>query len=69
MAGLTTLGTIHTAVSLIAVAAGIVAIVRHKAVTSTDGAGKTYIVFTLLTALTALASSSTAASDRRTRWR
>ncbi len=52
MLGLTTLGIIHTGISLIAVAAGIVAFVREKEITSRNGVGKLYIWTTVLTCLT-----------------
>jgi uncharacterized membrane protein len=52
MYGLTTLGTIHTAISLVAVAAGIVGLVRDKRIDLANGAGKVYLVTTILTCLT-----------------
>lgn len=52
MLGLTTLGAIHTAISLVAVGAGIVGFVRDKRIDLTNGAGKTYLVMTILTCLT-----------------
>jgi uncharacterized membrane protein len=50
--GLTWLGTIHTAISLIAVAAGLVALWRWREITLDNGVGKLYAVTTLLTCLT-----------------
>ena len=53
MLGLTTLGTFHTAISLIAVAAGIVAFVRDKEISPRNTVGTVYIVTTVVTCLTA----------------
>jgi len=50
--GLTTLGVIHTAISLVAVAAGLIALIRDKQITLDNGLGKTYVITTALTALT-----------------
>jgi uncharacterized membrane protein len=52
MLGLTNLGIIHTAISLIALAAGIIALVRDKEITSRNGLGKLYIWTTIVTCLT-----------------
>lgn len=52
MLGLTTLGVIHTAISLVAVGAGIVGFVRDKRIDLDNGAGKTYLITTILTCLT-----------------
>lgn len=52
MAGLTTLGIIHTAISLVAVGAGIAGLVRDKHINPQNGAGKTYLIMTVLTCLT-----------------
>lgn len=52
MVGLTPLGAIHTAISLVAVAAGIIALVRDKQITPRNTVGKVYIVTTVLTCLT-----------------
>lgn len=52
MLGLTTLGTIHTAISLVALAAGFVALWRHRHIRWADAAGKLYVVTTILTCLT-----------------
>jgi uncharacterized membrane protein len=52
MFGLTTLGTIHTAISLVALAAGAWALVRDKAILSDTTLGKVYIWTTVLTCLT-----------------
>ncbi len=49
---LTTLGIIHTAISLIAVGSGAVALIRHGAITWYNNVGKTYVVTTVLTCLT-----------------
>lgn len=52
MLGLTSLGIIHTAISLVALGAGIVALIRDKEITSRNGLGKLYIWTTVLTCLT-----------------
>lgn len=52
MFGLTILGIIHTAISLVAVAAGIVGLARDKRIDFANGAGKTYLVATVLTCVT-----------------
>ena len=52
MLGLTPLGIIHTVLSLVAVAAGILAFIRHREIDSKPGAGRIYVVATVLTCLT-----------------
>src|SRR5882762_1114728 len=52
MFGLTQLGVIHTAISLIAVAAGLIAFFRDKEISPRNGVGKIYIIATVLTCLT-----------------
>ena len=52
MFGLTQLGVIHTAISLIAVAAGLIALFRDKEISPRNGVGKIYIIATVLTCLT-----------------
>lgn len=52
MLGLTSLGIVHTAISLVALGAGIIALVRDKEITSRNGIGKLYIWTTVLTCLT-----------------
>lgn len=52
MLGLTTLGIVHTALSLVAVATGLIALVRDREITPKTGLGQTYIVTTILTCLT-----------------
>ena len=54
MVGLTPLGSIHTLISLIAVAAGVIAFVRDKGINPGNTLGKVYIYGTALTALTGL---------------
>ena len=54
MLGLSTLGLIHTAISLVALAAGLILIVRDGVISPRARFGPTYLVATLLTALTAL---------------
>jgi len=50
--GLTWLGTIHTAISLVAVAAGLIALWRDHQITLGNRLGQVYVVTTALTALT-----------------
>ena len=52
MLGLTDLGIVHTAISLVAVGAGIGALVRNKQITSRNFIGKLYIWATVITWLT-----------------
>ncbi|MGH8857581.1 MAG: hypothetical protein ACREXG_06080, partial [Polaromonas sp.] len=52
MFGLTPLGLFHTAISLIAVAAGLIAFFRDKEILARTMLGKVYIVTTVLTCLT-----------------
>lgn len=52
MLGLTTLGAIHTAISLVALAAGIVSIVRFGEIAAGRTVGRVYVWATVLTCLT-----------------
>jgi uncharacterized membrane protein len=52
--GLTQLGIVHTALSLVAVASGAWALVRYREITTGTGPGRTYLLTTFLTALTGL---------------
>lgn len=52
MLGLTPLGTVHTAISLVAVGSGLVALVRDRAITGKNVVGKVYVATTALTCLT-----------------
>jgi uncharacterized membrane protein len=52
MLGLTTIGVVHTAISLVAVAAGIYAFFRDKQISPRNGLGRIYLWATLLTCLT-----------------
>lgn len=52
MFGLTTLGIIHTAISLVAVGAGIAAFIKYKEIPPGTRLGKLYIHTTILTCLT-----------------
>lgn len=52
MLGLTPLGTVHTAISLVAVAAGFIALVRYKEISPRNMTGMTYVITTLITVLT-----------------
>ena len=50
--GLTTLGIVHTAISLVAVGGGAAALLRHGEITLRSGSGKLYVATTVLTCLT-----------------
>jgi hypothetical protein len=50
--GLTPLGVVHTAISLIAVAAGLIALIRDKEISPRKLIGKIYVITTVLTCLT-----------------
>ena len=52
MLGLTPLGTIHAAISLVAVAAALIAFFRDKEILARTTLGKVYITTTVLTCLT-----------------
>jgi uncharacterized membrane protein len=52
MLGLTTLGLIHTAISLIALAAGAAALVRDKEISPRNRLGQVYLWATVITCLT-----------------
>jgi uncharacterized membrane protein len=54
MLGLTTLGIVHTAISLVAVVCGFWAVARYKEISLQTALGRSYVVTTLLTALTGL---------------
>jgi len=54
MFGLTTLGIIHTLISLVALANGFAAVAREREISLHSHLGRTYVVTTALTALTAL---------------
>ena len=54
MLGLTTLGVVHTAISLVAVVSGFWALARYKEISTRNQLGRTYLIATLLTALTGL---------------
>lgn len=53
MFGLTDLGIIHTLISLVAVAAGIVSFFKFGGITGTTSVGRVYVWTTILTCLTA----------------
>ena len=55
MLGLTPLGALHTAISLIAIASGVWALVRDKEIVPANRLGKLYLATTALTAATGLA--------------
>jgi len=52
MLGLTSLGVIHTAISLVALLSGIYALVRDHEITSANTLGKAYILTTVRTCIT-----------------
>jgi hypothetical protein len=52
MFGLTSLGVVHTAISLVAVAAGLIAFFRDGRIAPGNGVGQVYIWTTVLTCLT-----------------
>src|SRR5678816_1040340 len=52
MFGLTPLGVIHTAISLIAVIAGLMALFRDKEISPRNTLGKVYVIATIVTCLT-----------------
>jgi uncharacterized membrane protein len=52
--GLTTLGAIHTAISLVALVSGVWAFVRDRQIVLANRLGKLYLVTTVLTAATGL---------------
>ena len=54
MLGLSTLGLIHTAISLVALVTGFILIVRDREISPSARFGPTYLLATLLTAATAL---------------
>ena len=65
MLGLTSLGTIHTAISLIAVVAGLIAFVRDQEISPRNGVGKIYVIATVLTCLESVAGSSSPSRERK----
>src|SRR6188474_532122 len=52
MFGLTYLGIVHTLISLVAVAAGAIALIRDGKITLENSIGKTYVITTVLVCLT-----------------
>jgi len=52
MFGLTQLGIVHTLISIVAVIAGLIALVRDKEITLANTVGKVYVITTILTCLT-----------------
>jgi uncharacterized membrane protein len=52
MFGLTNLGVIHTAISIVAVIAGIVCFFRYGSISLRNTTGRTYVIMTVLTCLT-----------------
>ena len=54
MFGLTTLGTIHTAISIVAVIAGFVALAQQREISTRNTAGRVFVIGTALACLTGL---------------
>jgi uncharacterized membrane protein len=54
MAGLTTLGAVHTAIALVGFGAGIAALARDYEIRFSNGTGKCYVLFTFLAAFSGL---------------
>lgn len=54
MLGLTTLGVFHTAIALVAVVCGFIALARTKEISPKNRLGQVYLILTLATAVTAL---------------
>ena len=52
MLGITPFGMVHTVISLVAVAAGAAALVRHGEINSRIASGRIYLIMTVLTCLT-----------------
>lgn len=52
MSGLTVLGTFHTAISLIAIVAGGIVLLRDKAISPKNQLGKIYVITTIITCIT-----------------
>lgn len=52
MLGITPFGMVHTVISLVAVAAGVVALVRYGEINSRTTPGRIYLIMTVLTCLT-----------------
>ena len=52
MFGITPFGLFHTLISLLAVAAGVVALVRYKEIGTRTGAGMAYVALTIATCVT-----------------
>jgi len=52
MFGLTPLGTVHTLISLVAVAAGAIALIRDGKISWKNAIGKTYVITTIMVCLT-----------------
>ncbi|SEA88429.1 hypothetical protein [Variovorax sp. YR216] len=50
--GLTPLGTVHTAISLVAVITGLIALFRFREIAMNTRAGRVYVIATVLTCLT-----------------
>ena len=57
MFGLTTLGSFHTVISIIAVAAGLIALVRDREITPRNTLGQVYLWTTVVTCICLLYTS------------
>ena len=53
-AGMTPFGWFHTAISIVAVVAGIVAFVRYKQISTANSVGMLYVLMTVLSCVTGL---------------
>ncbi|AZD54597.1 hypothetical protein [Pseudomonas chlororaphis] len=54
MLGMTIFGMLHTAIALVAVAGGLLALVRHGEISFRTKSGRTYVWFTVATCITGL---------------
>ena len=69
MFGLTNLGVVHTLISLVAVAAGVVSFVRYGSISLRTSVGLVYVVTTVLTCLTGFGIFKTGPCDTGPRHR
>lgn len=54
MLGLTSLGVFHTAISLVAVIAGVILLIRDHSISWRTSLGKVYVITTIITCITSL---------------
>lgn len=52
MLGISSFGMVHTIISLVAVAAGLISLIRYGAISWNNSVGRTYVYATILTCLT-----------------